>query len=155
MQKLKIIPGKKHQITDCSTCLRDSQLWDHYFSNDDHTQSFLTEGIDREEIHVALDESNEVVGFMRIDLKGAFAKFPLLRVIAVRKEFRKMGFGEEMLSFYEKIGFKNANKLFLFVSDFNKQAKKLYTKTGYQKVGEIPDLYIDDITEYLMMKVKS
>ncbi|WP_243277881.1 GNAT family N-acetyltransferase [Clostridium yunnanense] len=45
--------------------------------------------------------------------------------------------------------------IFLMVADFNKDAKKLYEKMGYEQVGIIPSFYRKGINEHLMMKVKS
>ena len=38
------------------------------------------------------------------------------------------------------------------VADFNPEAKRFYEKNGYRQVGEIPGLYREGITEYIMMK---
>ena len=40
------------------------------------------------------------------------------------------------------------------VADFNPEAKRFYEKNGYRQVGEIPGLYREGITEYIMMKEK-
>jgi len=46
------------------------------------------------------------------------------------------------------------DKLFLVVADFNPNAKGFYESMGYHQVGEIPGLYREGITEYIMMKEK-
>ena len=40
------------------------------------------------------------------------------------------------------------------VADFNPEAKRFYEKNDYRQVGEIPGLYREGITEYIMMKEK-
>lgn len=80
-----------------------------------------------------------------------FSQLPLLRCIAVNPQYRNIGIGKEMLSYYEVIGFGKSNKLFLCVSDFNRKAKTLYNLIGYKVVAS---LYIDDVTEHIMMNSK-
>lgn len=57
-----------------------------------------------------------------------------------------------LLKFVENVYYQNYSKLFLVVSDFNADAKRLYKDIGYSVVGDIPDLYREGITECLMMK---
>lgn len=143
--------GTIDQLDDCRESLTNCLLGERYFYDNNHTLNFITEGINRGEIFITLN-SEEPIGFMRIDLFGAFAKFPLLRVIAVKESYRKQGFGSKMLEFYEKLGFENSDKVFLLVSEFNEKAKLLYERIGYKQVGKIPDLYQTGIAEFLMMK---
>jgi len=110
------------------------------------------EGFKKKEIYIGLNENKECIGFMRIDLNGAFSMFPMLRLIAIKQRFRNKGIGKILLNYYFEIGFKNSKKIFLMVSDFNKEAKKLYESIGFIEVGLIPDLYKKGIAEFLMMK---
>ena len=59
-----------------------------------------------------------------------------------------------MIEFYESMGFEKSDKVFLLVSEFNTDAKRLYERLGYVEVGKIPDLYQKDTAEYFMMKRK-
>lgn len=85
---------------------------------------------------------------------GAFHSFPYLHIIAVREEFRGLGIGKKLLSFFEEMVFPHTSKVFLVVADFNPDAKRLYESLGYQQVGVLPNLYKEGVTEYLMMKEK-
>jgi ribosomal protein S18 acetylase RimI-like enzyme len=38
------------------------------------------------------------------------------------------------------------------LKNFNPDEKRFYEKNGCRQVGEIPNLYRDGITEYLMLK---
>jgi ribosomal protein S18 acetylase RimI-like enzyme len=40
----------------------------------------------------------------------------------------------------------------MVVADFNPDARRLYERPGWRQVGEIPGLYREGVTEYLMMK---
>ena len=85
-------------------------------------------------------------------LNGAFHGIPYIHLIAVKSEFRSMGIGARLLEFVERTVFRDHSKVFLVVADFSPAAKRLYERLGYQAVGEIPGLYRDGITEYVMMK---
>jgi ribosomal protein S18 acetylase RimI-like enzyme len=73
-------------------------------------------------------------------------------VIAVKREYRSKGIGKALLRKFEKIGFEKANRVFLLVSDFNEKAQSFYTKLGYKKVGQIPDLFKKGVAEKILVK---
>jgi len=153
---MEITITKAHEmyLEDCKDALLNSILGQEYFVTEEKTISALTEGLTKKEIFVAINEGGECLGFIWFVLGGAFHSFPYLHIIAVKKEFRGLGIGKRLLSFFEKAVFTNHSKAFLVVADFNPNAKRLYKSLGYQQVGVLPDLYKDGVTEYLMMKVR-
>ncbi len=150
---MEFVIGNETQLEDCAKCLNNSVLGERYFYDRKHTVDFLKDGFEKGEIYVYIHQDT-VLGFMRIDPKGTFAKFPLLRVIAVSEKHRNQGIGKAMLEFYELTGFEAADKVFLLVSEFNNDARRLYERLGYVEVGKIPDLYQKGVSEYFMMKKK-
>jgi ribosomal protein S18 acetylase RimI-like enzyme len=142
-------------LEDCKVALLKSKLGQEYFPAEKSVPSALTEGISKEEIFVAVDEGGECLGFIWFILTGAFHSFPYLHVIAVKEAFRGMGIGKKLLCFFEEAVFTDYSKVFLVVADFNPAAKRLYERLGYKQVGEIPDLYKDGVSEYLMMKKRT
>jgi len=60
----------------------------------------------------------------------------------------------ELMAFVETIAFASADKIFLVVADFNPKARHFYERLGYQQTGELPSLYRNGVTEYLMIKRK-
>ncbi len=99
-----------------------------------------------------MDNNQNYKGFMWIILDGIFHSFPYLHIVAVKQESRNQGIGKKLLKFFEDSCLKDFSKIFLVVADFNPDAKRLYEKNGYIQVGAIPNLYMDGITEHLMMK---
>jgi ribosomal protein S18 acetylase RimI-like enzyme len=152
IMKITITKAHDRHLEDCKVALLNSKLGQEYFVTEEKALSALTEGITKEEIFVAVDEGNECVGFIWFILKSAFHSFPYLHIIAVKEAFRGRGVGKILLSFFEEAVFTDNSKVFLVVADFNPDAKRLYESLGYQQVGEIPDLYKEGVTEYLMMK---
>ena len=57
-----------------------------------------------------------------------------------------------LLSFAEDIFRAEAKHIFICVSSFNKRARKLYEKFGFQAVGEFKDYIIEGASETLMHK---
>lgn len=151
--ELKMIIGKEEHLSACKEALRNSELGKVYFSSEERLTLAITEGITKNEIHVAMNDDFECIGFLWIIPKGAFHSFPYLHIIAVKEEYRNLGIGKKLLQYFEDTYAENATKLFLVVGDFNKKAKKLYQSIGYQEVGDIPNLYKNGVAETLMMKV--
>jgi ribosomal protein S18 acetylase RimI-like enzyme len=141
-------------LADCRESLLNSELRDVYFISEERTKTFLIEGLTKEEIFVALDQSGVCLGFIWIALAGAFCRFPYVDLLAVKERYRGRGVGCSLLSFFEQEGFKKAPKLFIMVSDFNHRAKKLYESRGYKEVGMIPEFLKPGVAEYIMMKSK-
>ena len=146
---------KKH-IIDCINILQNSEIGNVYFSNYEKTLDLLSNAFTQRELFVALNNSGECLGFMYYMSKGVFGSYPYLHIIAVKEEYRGLGIGKQLITYFEK----NASdypstKCFLTVDDFNLKAKKLYEDIGYQCIGALPDFYKKGITSYLMMKTTS
>ncbi len=150
---MSIVKGTMENFRDCKASLENSVLRQVYFTDDIKTEMFLKEGFEKEEIYIAMDEKNICIGFIRIDWNFVFSNFPLLRVIAVKPECRGKGTGRRLLAFFEQLSFERTTKVFLFVSQLNPRARKLYDEMGYVIVGAVPGLYSNNgIVEFLMVK---
>ena len=152
--ELSIIKGNIENLGDCTEALLNSEIGKVYFSSKTRVRAFLSEGLRKGEIFVAMGENDQCVGYIWFTLAGAFYKFPYVLNIAIKRDFRRRGIGKKLLKFFEEKGFEHSSKLFLVVSSFNIEAKKWYQEMGYQEVGLIPDLLKEGIAEYIMMKSK-
>ena len=150
----KIQIAKKGQARDCLLCVENSDLWDAYFKNNPTHEAALEKMISKKQVYVATNKNDKCIGFMGIINNGCFHKFTYLVTLAVKKNYRKKGIGEALVSKFETIGFKRADRVFILVSDFNKIAQKFYRKLGYKKVGNIPDLFKAGISENLLVKYR-
>ncbi len=153
--EIKIKFAEKGQARDCLLCVKDSALWDAYFKSSTTDENDIEEMITRKQIYVATDTNEECIGFMGVIDQGCFRKFSYLSLIAVKKRDRGKGVGKKLIDKFEALGFEKADKVFLLVSDFNKKAQPLYRKLGYQKVGEIPDLFKMGVSEHVLVKYKT
>lgn len=152
--QIKIELAKKGQARDCLSCVKQSELWEAYFKSNATAEDDIEEMISKEQIYIALNQDNECIGFMVIIHNGCFRRFSYLSLIAVEKDYRSKGIGKQLLKKFEETGFEQADRVFLLVSDFNKKAQLLYRKSGYKKVGKIPDLFKKGVSEHLLVKYK-
>lgn len=91
-------------------------------------------------------------GFALFSLCGTFLMSGYLKLLAVSPEMQGLGVGKALISKMESFVKKESKDLFLFVSDFNTTAKSFYEKVGYQKVGAVCGLILDNVTEELYWK---
>jgi ribosomal protein S18 acetylase RimI-like enzyme len=152
--EMKIQTVKKGQAHDCLLCVKSSDLWDAYFKSNPSHESTIEDAISKNQVCVAINKNEKCVGFMEIIKNGCFRKFSYLSLIAVKKRYRNKGVGKALVNKFETIGFKNADRVFILVSAFNKTAQKFYRKLGYKKVGNIPDLYKNGVSENLLVKYR-
>ncbi len=147
--------AKKNEVCDCLNCIKHSDLWATYFKSNKNAAKVVKDRIKRKQIYVAITKNGKCVGVMGILDQGCFGKFPYLSILGVKRKYRSRGMGKILLAKFEEISFENSNTIFLLVSDFNKNAKKLYKKNGYKKVGDIPNLFKNGVAESLLMKQKN
>lgn len=144
----------KKYIDDCLGILQNSDIGNHYFSNQAKTVDLLAKAILQNELYVALDDNEDCLGFIYYMSKGVFGSYPYLHIIAVKEEYRSRGIGRQLMKYFEDNSSNYCStKCFLTVDDFNQRAKRLYEELGYQCVGSLPDFYKKGIMCYLMMKV--
>lgn len=97
-----------------------------------------------------LRKGNEIAAFFIIQPQGSFKGY--IQTIAVAEAYRGLGFGTRILDFCEDRILKYSPNMFICVSSFNDGALKLYTRFGFEKVGELKDFIKTGFTEILLRK---
>lgn len=151
--QIKIETATRENLEACYEILINSKLGEIYFSDKDPAK-LLARAIDSQEISIAINNEDKVVGFIWAELDGTFGKYPYLHLIVVDLNYQGQGIGHKLISYFEDVITADYNKVFLLVADFNQRAKKLYESLNYKEVGLLPDFVIDGVDEYLMMKRK-
>lgn len=78
---------------------------------------------------------------------------PYLNLIGLLPEAQGKGLGTKILGWMQAEAEKSgARNLFLCVTDFNQQAIKSYQRFGFEKVGELDGLIVNQHSEILMRK---
>jgi ribosomal protein S18 acetylase RimI-like enzyme len=90
--------------------------------------------------------------FAILDLQGAFVGY--LQTICVRPDERGRGVGTRLLAWAESRIFRDSPNVFLCVSTFNADARRLYERLGYSIVGTLDDYIVRGHGEHLMRKTR-
>lgn len=103
------------------------------------------------EVHVATLDG-ERVAFLVLALGGPFSGY--LQTLAVAPPWRGHGVGSALLDWAEARIFLVSPNVFLCVSSFNTEARRLYERRGYQYVGELTDYLVAGHSELLFRKTQ-
>lgn len=101
------------------------------------------------EVYVAV-VGEEVVGFTILRMTGAFIGY--IQTVAVEPDWRGRGIGSRLIRFAEEWIFRQTPNVFINVSSFNPDARRLYERLGFQVVGELHDYIVAGHSEILMRK---
>jgi len=93
-----------------------------------------------------------LLGFAWVIPRGAFGRFPYLRLLAVAPGALGGGLGARLLDAAEDRFRATARQMLLMVSDFNDAAQRFYARRGYRQVGSLSDFVEDGIAEQLWIK---
>lgn len=93
---------------------------------------------------VALKDNGRIIGYMAIK-KIKFVKRESTLGIVFDPNFIDMGYGTETLICFLKEYFikMNMKRMYLEVAEFNKRAKKVYRKMGFERVGYYLEEFFD------------
>ena len=103
------------------------------------------------ERYVALLEGI-LTGLLVLNTRGAFAGY--LQTICVDEAYRSRGIGTRLIGFAEERIFREWPNVFLCVSSFNPDARRLYERLGYRTVGTLENYIVAGHDEVLMRKTR-
>lgn len=101
------------------------------------------------EVYVARDEE-ELAGFLILCMTGAFVGY--IQTICIHPERRGQGLGSRLVEFAEQRILAESPNVFMCVSSFNRDARRLYERLGYRVVGELTDYIVQGHSEILLRK---
>jgi ribosomal-protein-alanine N-acetyltransferase len=102
------------------------------------------------ERYVAVGEDGRALGFIVLNMQGAFVGY--IQTVCVAEEVRGEGLGARLVRFGEERIHRESPNVFLCVSSFNEGARRLYERLGYSVVGELTDYLVRGHSEILMRK---
>jgi [ribosomal protein S18]-alanine N-acetyltransferase len=139
-----------HQPSDAQWCARlmsNSEPWITLGLAYDDSLKIISDPT--KEVYVATVESR-LAGFVIINMQGAFIGY--IQTICIAHESRGKGIGSALVAFAEERILSETPNVFLCVSSFNAEAKKLYERLGYTVIGELNDYIVTGYSEILMRK---
>jgi len=101
------------------------------------------------EVYVA-SADGAVAGFIVLVMQGAFVGY--IQTVCVAAERRGGGIGARLVSHAEARIFRESPNVFLCVSSFNPDARRLYERLGYTLVGTLTDYLVAGHSEMLFRK---
>ena len=110
-------------------------------------------------LEIILDPSREVfllrsdagvAGFAILCMTGAFVGY--IQTVCIDAGQRGLGLGSKLIEFAEGHILSEWPNVFMCVSSFNQEARKLYARLGYQVVGELTDYIVPGHSEILLRK---
>jgi ribosomal-protein-alanine N-acetyltransferase len=101
------------------------------------------------EVYVARDESG-LGGFLILCMTGAFVGY--IQTVCIHPDRRGQGLGSKLVEFAEQRILAESPNVFMCVSSFNRDARRLYERLGYQVIGELTDYIVQGHSEILLRK---
>jgi ribosomal protein S18 acetylase RimI-like enzyme len=103
------------------------------------------------ERYVALN-GETLAGFIVLNMNGSLVGY--IQTVCVAPERRGESIGTALVAFAEERIFRDHPNVFMCVSSFNIEARKLYARLGYQEIGEIKDFLVPGHSEFLLRKTR-
>lgn len=138
-------------IAACATMMAESPPWSLlYFSRDQCLEELLNPEV---QVDGAMGENGELIGFLASMANGIGSE-PMVEYLCIAPKSRGMRVGQGLMSYFEDVLFPDADNLYLFVSDINPDAARLYERLGYQMIGALPNFNLKAQTEFLHRKTR-
>lgn len=137
------------ELVECALILSNSDPW--HLLNWSFDKCLLELQKPRLEV-VGIFTDSGLVGFLAM-LSEGIEFDPVIVYLCISEQSRNLGIGTQLVNHFEESYPESAN-LYLFVSDINPNAQRLYERLGYVKVGEIPDFNYVGQTEFFYRKTR-
>ena len=140
------------EARSCAEMMASSDPWRRLGRSFDESYRILHDP--SREVYVALEPSAgatpRVVGFTILIMQGAFVGY--IQSVAVRGDCRGRGIGTALIEFAERRILRETSNVFICVSSFNPDARRLYERLGFEVVGELTDYIVRGHSEILLRK---
>lgn len=139
--------ARADQVAACAWMMSDSEPWITLRRSYDDSVATLT--VPSKEVYLAT-AGDEIAGFVILNMQGAFVGY--IQTVCVAPAWRNRGVGSRLLAFAEARILGETPNVFMCVSSFNPDARRLYRRLGYQVVGELTDYIVAGHSEILLRK---
>ena len=143
----EIKPMSQADFAQCAALMVSSEPW---LSMDISYDECLAPFGKAENTAFVVQWNGKLLGFVILQEQGSFKGY--IKTLCVSEEYRGRGYGTLLLQFCEKRILSYSPNLFICVSASNEGAIDLYTRFGFELVGELPNFVIEGFAELLMRK---
>ena len=103
------------------------------------------------EVYIARDKAG-LAGFLILCMTGALVGY--IQTICIQSDRRGQGLGSRLVQFAEDRILEESPNVFMCVSSFNHDARRLYERLGYCVVGELTNYIVEGYSEILIRKTR-
>jgi len=135
---------------DCEACARmmaESEPWITLGRDVERCLAVVSDP--SRELYVARD-AVDVAGFILLIMKGQFPGY--IASVCVSAAARGHGVGTQLVTYAERRIHRESPNVFLCVSSFNPDARRLYERLGFEFVGTLKNFIVEGHDELLYRK---
>jgi len=136
-----------HELRVCAHLMAGSEPWLTLGRTVEASLATLQNST--KEVYVATT-AHELLGFLILDLTGPLPGY--IQTVCVAPQVRGQGLGARLVGFAETRIFQNSPNVFMCVSSFNEDARRLYERLGYEVVGVLKGYLVPEHDEVLLRK---
>ncbi|UCG31260.1 MAG: GNAT family N-acetyltransferase [candidate division WOR-3 bacterium] len=149
-QFLVLDKNKLSEVEECAKLMSASEPWVTLKRTFGDVIGIIED--DTSEVHL-VKAQKRMIGFAIIKMRGAFVGY--VQSVVIDPRYRGKGIGARFIVYLEQRIFSEQPNVFICVSSFNHEAKRLYEKLGYETIGELKDYIVHGHSEILMRKTIS
>ncbi len=142
-------------VAGCAKWIAETALWQRYHVTEQSIGERLRAGVDQGATIYVAERAGQLLGFLWLVERGAFARSDYVQLIGVRPNERSHGIGRALMEFAEAKSLAQGRALFLLVSDFNTDAQRFYQRLGYRQVGKLDDYVLPGVSELIYYKMET
>jgi len=140
--------GSADEARVCARMMAESEPWLTLGRSYDSALAIIQDP--SREVFVLRDDERGIGGFLILCMVGAFVGY--IQTVCVHPDRRGEGLGTRLVGFAEERILSRFPNVFMCVSSFNHDARRLYERLGYCLVGELTDYIVAGHSEYLLRK---
>ncbi|PZS02350.1 MAG: hypothetical protein DLM70_10515 [Chloroflexi bacterium] len=140
---------KASQLSECASMMVTSNPWSRLCFTQEQCETSLAHPL--MSVYGAVDPGGAIFAFVAC-VEFGIGFEPMIEYLCVGEQVRNLGMGTHLITHFESNLFPDSDNLYLFVSDINPDAIRLYRRLGYDQIGELPDFNLKGQTEFLYRK---